>query len=434
MRVTLSADFGPINGALRRNLSGRTEPNVMNRFLTIPIAMACLLAVGCDSGSMGNKSGSNTAEASSQRSVSVVPVSAVSPIRAEINEYARTDSRVEAENRIEVTTEVVGRCTAVKFEEGDKVKKGQIMVELDKNEQLAQLRQQTAQLTIADRDFKRAKELYANGLNSQQEYDSAWSTYEQQRETVNQTKEQLNKYTVRAPLTGTVSMKAVQLGEIVSSGTPIFTVVDPTSFMLTVRIEESERPRLTPKQLALVTVDALGDEVFETRVRRINPSIDIDSGTVGVILDFEKEDVPKLIESAFARVQMVMDTHEDALLVPKEAIVEENSRMFVFIVREVESEDTAVDSDEPELQAIKVEVATGLENSEHIEILEGVSVEDRVVTYGQQTLKTESRISVTTAEEELEAAAAVTAEEALEIAQARKARGTQNRSMLKTGR
>lgn len=404
----------------------------MHRFLTIAIATTCLLSVGCTPTSRKG-GGSNTAEAKSQRAETVTPVTAVSPIRKSISEYTRTDSRIEAENRIEVTAEVMGRCIALNVEEGDQVKKGQVLIELDKDEQLAQLRQQKAQLISTEKDYLIAKELFSHGLNSRQEYDSAASSYEQQKETINQTNEQLAKYTVRAPITGTISMKAVQLGEVVSSGTPIFTIVDPTSFMLRVQIEESEFSRLHKGQRALVTVDALGDAVFETNVRRIGTSIDAASGTVSVILDFKKEDIPKLRDSAFARIQMVMDTREDALLVPKEAIVEENARTYLFVVKELSSEDSTGQSDGPEYKAIKVDVATGLENSDFVEVIEGLEDNDRVVTYGQQTLKSESRISVTTAEDELETAAAVTAEEALEIAKARKSRGTENRNMFKPG-
>lgn len=404
----------------------------MYRILTIAIVTTCLLSVGCSPTSRKG-GGSNTAEAKSQRAVTVTPVTAVSPSRKSISEYTRTDARIEAENRIEVTAEVMGRCIALNVDEGDKVTKGQVLIELDKDEQLAQLRQQKAQLISTEKDYLIAKELFSHGLNSRQEYDSAASSYEQQKETINQTNEQLAKYTVRAPITGTISMKAVQLGEVVSSGTPIFTIVDPTSYMLTVQIEESEFSRLHKGQRALVTVDALGDEVFETQVRRIGTSIDADSGTVSVILDFKKEDIPKLRDSAFARVQMVMDTHENALLVPKEAVIEENARTYLFVVKELSPEDSTGESDGPEYKAIKVDVATGLENSDFIEVLEGIEDDDRVVTYGQQTLKSESRISVTTAEAELETAAAVTAEEALEIAKARKSRGTENRNMFKPG-
>jgi membrane fusion protein (multidrug efflux system) len=370
----------------------------------------------------------------SQRPETATPVSAVLPTRASIEEITRTDERIVAENRVEVTTEVLGRCIAVKFEEGDKVKKGQVLVELDKTEQLAQLRQQKAQELQAERDFDRMKKLFAAGIKSEEEYDSVWSSLQQQRETVNQTNEQLAKYTIRAPISGTITTKAVQLGEIVSSGNPIFTVIDPNSFMLTVAIEESELPRLVPGQRALVTVDALGDEILETKVRRVGQSIDEASGTVSVILDFAKEDIPKLRESAFARVQMIMDTHENALLVPKEAIVEENARTFVFVVRELSAEDAPSESGEPEFRVQKIEVSIGLENSDFTEVLDGVNDGDRVVTYGQHTLKSESRIRITTPEYELDTAAAVTAEEALEIAQARKSRGTKSRNMYTPGK
>jgi membrane fusion protein, multidrug efflux system len=390
------------------------------------------MAVGCDTGSL-NQQGSRTAEAKGQSPSIVIPVDAVLPIRDSISEIARTDSRIEAENRVNVTSEVVGRCIKVTVEEGDEVNKGDVLVELDKNEQLAQLRQQQAQMTTAERDYQRAKELFANGLNSQQDYDSAYSSYRQQLETVNQTKEQLTKYTIRAPISGLVSMKDVQLGEVVSSGTPIFTIVDPASFILEVRIEEGALPRLYKGQRAKVTIDALGGDVFETTVRRINPAIDRASGTVGVILDFNKEDLPKLREAAFARVELVMDTRENALLVPKEAIVEDNARTFVFTVIEQSGEEAANDASDPIYVAERVEVGTGLSNSAFIEITDGIGDGDHVVTYGQNTLKDGSRVRITTAEAELDTAAGVSAEEALEIAAARKARGAERRSMFTPG-
>jgi membrane fusion protein, multidrug efflux system len=394
--------------------------------------MGCVMALGCDTGSL-NQQGPKTAEAKGQSPSIVIPVDAVLPIRDSISEIARTDSRVESENRVDVTSEVVGRCIKVTVEEGDEVDKGDVLVELDKNEQLAQLRQQQAQMTTAERDYQRAKELYANGLNSQQEYDSAYSSYRQQLETVNQTKEQLTKYTIRAPISGIISMKDVQLGQVVSSGTPIFTIVDPSSFMLEVRIEEGALPRLYKGQRAKVKIDALGNEVFETTVRRINPAIDAASGTVGVILDFKDEDLPKLREAAFARVDLVMDTRENALLVPKEAIIEDNARTFLFTVVEQSGEEADNDSSDPIYVAERVEVDTGLSNSAYIEITNGIGDADHVVTYGQNTLKDGSHVRVTTAETELDTAAAVSAEEALEIAAERKARGAEKRAMFTPG-
>jgi RND family efflux transporter MFP subunit len=403
----------------------------MRKLITMTLLTVGLAGLGCTSSSFRPDGESGTAQATpNTRAATVMPVEVATPVRQDISDYARTDSRVEAENRVEVTTEVVGRCIKVNVDEGDNVTRGQVLAELDKNEQLAQLRQQEAQMFKTEKDYKRSLELYKNGLTSLQEYETAMYTHKQQIETVNQTREQLSKLTIKAPIDGIVSQRDVQPGQIVTSGTPIFTVIDPTSYMLVLNIEESQLPRLREGQRALVTIDALGEMEFEATVRRVNPAIDKDYGTVRVIVDFKKEDIPKLRESAFARVNLVMDTHENALLVPKEAVVEMDARKYVFLVESEDPEKPAT-SDDARTLARRVEVQTGLENSNFVEITSEMDDDAVIITLGQETLKSGTPVKVTTAEGELEAAGMIDAEAALAESEARKARGATERSILR---
>ena len=398
----------------------------------------------------------------------VIPVEAITPEVGAISSYIDTHTRVEAERMVEVNSEGVGECIAIFAEEGDRVNAGDVLAELDKREAKASLSQAEVQSRQQKSDFDRAKELYSQGLVAQSEYETARFTYEQGLENLRMQRVRLDQLTIESPIDGVVTQRNVQPGKLVSSGTPVYTVVDPKSFQLTIQVAEKELHRLDVGQPARVTIDAFPDRVFEASVRRINPAIDPTNGTVKVVLSFKDEDQGDLRQSAFARVLLVMDTREDALLLPKDAILEENARKYVYTVveddsppeaeeatpesetpdatkvtetpeggeglfakKEVEAasedgEDEAGDEPEgPRLIATRVEVQTGLEDSDRIEITDGLTAQSLVVINGQHTLKEGAKVNVTNATEALYAKAGLTAAEALEAA---KAKGDQGES------
>jgi multidrug efflux pump subunit AcrA (membrane-fusion protein) len=208
--------------------------------------------------------------------------------------------------------------------------------------------------------------------------------------------------------------------------------VDPSTYVLPINVNERNLPRLRVGQKAYVTVDSAGDREFLARVRRINPGVDLQSSAVKVILEFDKKDHQYLREQAFARYRLIMDTHEDALTVPKDAIIEDNTRRYVMI-----AEPTAVpeEADEPETAdagadvpveegpqsayvASRVEVEVGLEDAEYTEILSGVAPDALVITLGQQTVNDGDPVEISTIESALESTAELSADEALEAARA----------------
>lgn len=359
-----------------------------------------------------------------------IPVEAQLPTRGAVSEYFETDSRVEAERKVTATSEGMGKCTRVLVDEGDRVNAGDVLAELDKEELNAQLRSANAQLQKLKSDYDRSKQLFEEGLAAKAEYDNARYSYEQQLAAVNQQQVQLDNMTIRAPITGVVTIRHIQQGDLVSSGAPAFDIVDTNSYILTINPPEQLLPRVEKGQKALVAIDAIKGDDFEAKVRRINPAVDPATGTVKVTLDFSNDIMSKLRESAFARVRLVLDTREDALLVPKDAVIEENARKYVFIIEpddEVSPEDTAPsDADGEIMIATRVEVKTGLEDNAKVEIVEGIDEHSPIVTVGQQTLKSGSEVKLTTTKEELLAKSGLSAEEALAAAEAERARGARN--------
>ncbi len=358
-----------------------------------------------------------------------IPIHAARPTRNDISAYFETTTRVQAENQVEVISKGTGLCEAVHVEEGDRVETGEILAELDKRELEAQLSQTRVNVQQTKYQMQKAEEQLDEGLLSPYEAENARFAHEQAEATLRVQEVQLSHQTIQAPISGVVTQRMVQKGMLVSSGMPMFSIVDPESFILPISAPEKELVRLEVGQEAKVTVDSLPGREFTARIERINPSVDLTTGTVKVVLEFEEEAREHLRQAAFARVRLVMETHEDALLVPKDAIIEENARTFVMVVREKkEGEPAPVEAaesleevpDEPMLVAERVEVKTGLEDSDDIEILEGIDEETRIVTLGQHTLKSGSAVVVTNAEQEILSRADIEPGEALAIAEQRR--------------
>lgn len=369
---------------------------------------------GCDPSAKGTVSALNTEKPAKTAFL----VEASRPERRDVSEYLAETGHITAENQVEVLAKGTGHCLSIFVEEGDAVVKDQILAELDKAEMEAHFRQSQVNMTQQKISYERADAGMKQGIISPAERDNAKSAYEQAVASLELQEVQLAHLTIRAPITGVVTKRALQEGTLVSTGTPVFSIVDPNSFILPIFVTERSLPRLRIGQEARVTIDSSGEREFTARVRRINPGIDPQTGTIKVILDFDTADHPYLRESAFARYSLVMDTHEQALVVPKDAILEENARRFVMVVEDTPpavdgATTTAPQGDEPTKLAARVEVETGLEDSDYTEILSGVDDDSMVITLGQQSVNEGDRVKVGNVADMLESSASVSAQDAL---------------------
>lgn len=380
--------------------------------LTVSAALIC---VGC--GGLTSAVPKTEEEQGAKAAARVaIPVEVQKPTRGHISAYFESRTRIEAEADVEVASQGSGRCLEVMAEEGDTVARGDVLARLDKEEAEANYRQNQIQVQKQKIDYERAKEAYQAGLMPQADYESARFAYEQGQASLEVQRVQLENLTITAPISGIVSARNVQVGQLVSSGTPVFKIVDPETFKIVIKPPEKDLHRLRMGQEAEVTVDALPDNAFVAHVSRINPSVDPVSGTIKVTLTFGKgQPVERLLASAFSRVRLVMDTHEDTLLLPKDAVVEENARKYVYIVEpaEVADGDAAPEGDD-RLVARRVEVQIGFEDANQVEVLEGVDADSVVVVLGQYNLKDNVDVRVTSAETEINARLDMSPEEALE--------------------
>ncbi|NLF56331.1 MAG: efflux RND transporter periplasmic adaptor subunit, partial [Candidatus Hydrogenedens sp.] len=320
----------------------------------------------------------------------------------------------------EVMSKGTGQCKAVHVEEGNRVNAGDVLAELDQTELEAQARQARVTVRQQKTAFEIAERSLAEGIGAPVERDNTQFAYEQAQAMLEMHEAQLRHQVIRAPISGIVTNRILQAGMLVSPGMPAFTVVDPESYVLPISVPEKELSRLSEGQEARVRVDSIEGRELTARVRRINPSMDPLSGTVKVILDFDPADRAQLREAAFARVRLVMQTNSNTLVVPKDALIEENARTYLMVVErdEPKGEEAAEGGENAGevFVARRIEVQKGLEDSNFIEILSGVDDNSKVVVMGQHTLKANALVTITTAAREIESRAGMSPDEALEAA------------------
>jgi len=392
------------------------------RFLVLPFAFAAMLAVsGCEAvqGSLQKKEEETKAAAPAPEVL--IPVEANKIERRSISDYFETTSRVVAERRVEVVSKGMGQCVEVLVEEGQRVEEGQVLARLDRKELEAQIRQTRVTVQMNEYQMNKAKEQQEKGILSSFEADNARFAYEQARATLAVQELQLENQDIVAPISGVLTQRVLQRGMVVANGVPAFSIVDTDSFMLPITPPEKEVQNLREGQRAEVTVDSAPDKVFAVTVRRINPSVDPASGTVRVILDFDEADRGLLKDSAFARVKLILETRENVLCVPKDVLVEENGRKYLMLLTKqpVPEANPSATPNESRYVSDRVEVQTGLEDTNYIELLSGVTDDSLVVTLGQHTLKPGAAVTVTNAADEVMAKVGLSAEEALEAAKAK---------------
>ncbi len=371
----------------------------------------------------------------------VVPVETAPLTRGNIATYFETTSRVEAERKVDVAAKTTARCRTLDVEVGDEVKQGQVLADLERDEAEATYAQTEVTVRQNKTTYELAREQFEDGLGPKVEMDNARFAYEQSLATLETQRIQLENLTIRAPISGIVTQRDIQPGMLVSNGFLAFRIVDPSSYILTISPPEREMARLQIGQVAKVSIDALRGRQFDARIRRINPSVDPISGTIKVVLDFDEDVRKSLHESAFARVKLVMATLQNVLLAPKDAIIDEEGRQYAFLARPKDASETGTPAEAPDGPAVdaeyiadRVEVRTGLEDSDRIQVISGLEEGAILITNGQHTLKPGTQVRITNLHDEVWQNAALSADEALAAATTRREEGAAREKAARAAR
>jgi membrane fusion protein (multidrug efflux system) len=286
---------------------------------------------------------------------------------------------IEAHEEAEVVAKVGGEVRQILVEEGDAVRTGQPLARLDGDRLRLEVAQTEANLRKLERDYKRQLELSEKGLVAKGTAENAKFDLDALRAAYDRARLELSYTEIRAPIDGVVSMRYIKVGNTISPGTPAFRVTNLDPLVAYVHIPEKEFRKLAPQQSAEVVVDALGGERFAGTISRISPTVDPKSGTFRARVEVP-DPTRRLKPGMFARVNIVYERRENALQLPRAAILDADGTQSVFVVADGKAEQRPV--------------KTGLANNGWIEVIEGLDGEERVVVVGQAGLKTGTAVKV----------------------------------------
>ena len=307
-----------------------------------------------------------------KRKEEAVPVEVAPLERGGIEAVLRFSSNLEAERQVQVFAEAPRQVTKLFVEEGDSVRKGQILVELQNDEQRSALAKAKSLLTQSRRDYERAKDLFEQKLVTEQLYNDAAYTVERNELAVNDAQRELSYTEVRAPIAGVVTERLVNLGDHVTLNQALFHIVDFDSIVARIYVPEKELINLRAGEEARLTASALGGAAFSGSIDRISPIVDPGSGTLKVTVATPRQE--GLRPGMYVEVELVTATHADALLVPKRALVYDNDQVFVFRLGK-------------ERRVERLAIQPVLENAEFIEPAAGLEAGQEIVIAGQSGLK-----------------------------------------------
>jgi membrane fusion protein (multidrug efflux system) len=279
--------------------------------------------------------------------------------------------------------EVGGRVKQIFFNDGQRVRKGQLMVQFDDQLPQAQLAQARAELSITEANHKRNQDLVAQNFISQRSLDESSAALEVSRAKLSLAQATLQRLQVLAPFDGITGLKQINVGDYLKDGADMVNVEDIDAVLLDFRLPERFQAKIRAGQKAQLTVDALPGRPFSAIIQAVDPLIDANGRSVGVrgCIDNRQQ---QLRPGMFARVNAVFGSRENAMVIPEEAIIPQGGRTFVVKI---------VQGDKPEVKVSeRVVVKVGLRLPGKVEILEGLSAGDTVVTAGHQRLQKDGTV------------------------------------------
>jgi len=276
--------------------------------------------------------------------------------------------------------EVAGRVSKILFNDGQRVRKGQLLVQFDDQLQAAQVSQAKAEMSIAAANHKRNQELVAQNFISKRSLDESAAALEVAQAKLDLAVATWQRLKIVAPFDGVTGLRQVNVGDYLKDGTDVVNIEDIDAVLVDFRLPERFQAKVRPGQKAQLTVDALPGRPFAAIVQAVDPLIDANGRSVGVrgCIDNRQQ---QLRPGMFARVNAVFGSRPSALVIPEEAIVPQGGRTFVVKVVPGDKPDTLVSQ--------RVAVKVGLRQPGKVEIVEGLELDDTVVVAGHQRLQKE---------------------------------------------
>ena len=336
----------------------------------LTLAAAAHLA-GCGVGE------ASVADAQAIQAATPVPVQVVQPFRDDIFATYSATATISSDADAPVVARVAGDVIELLAEEGEYVKAGQALARLDGERLRLEMLAARANLEQARSELARNTDLHDRGLISAASFDKLQYTLEALEATYELRKLEHGYATIRAPISGYVASRDIKPGQHLAVDEVAFRITDTSELIAYLHIPQAELQKFAAGHTANVEVASMPGDAFPATITRISPTIDTRNGTFRATAVIDNAG-GELAPGMFGRFTVAYEKHADALVVPVEALIDEDDESAVYVVN----------GDQVILRAVE----TGVQADGRVEILDGLDEQDTVVVVGHSNLRDGSRV------------------------------------------
>ena len=340
------------------------------------LAMASLVSVsGCGTGE------ASVSDAEAIRAATPVPVEVAQPYRTDIFATYNATATISSDADAPVLARVAGEVVELLVEEGDVVEAGQVLARLDGERLRLEMLAAKADLEQARKAYKRNADLHDRGLISTSMFEGLRYDQEALKATFELKALNYDYSKIRATIPGVVSAREIKPGQNVAVNEVAFRITDISELVAYLNIPQAELPKFEAGHTAMLSVASMPETSFPATIARISPTIDTRNGTfrATALIDNSHR---KLAPGMFGRFTIAYEKHNDALVIPAAALLDEDDSSSVYVVSEGE--------------VVRRVVETGIETDGKIEILDGLDEYESVVVVGHSGLRDGSKVLAST--------------------------------------
>lgn len=286
---------------------------------------------------------------------------------------------LEANESVELHSEVPGLITAIKFKEGTYVTKGSLLVKINDRDIQAQLQEALTKQRLSATNENRSRQLLEKGAISQEEYDTSMADLQSLKAQTQLIRAQLAKTAIYAPFSGKIGLRSVSVGEYLTPSTLIANLSSTNPLKVSFSVPEKYMGQVKLNSEISFTTDGFNKK-FAGRIYAIEPGINTQTRTLQ-IKALVPNSADELRPGSFSRIKLALSTIKNVLLIPNQAIVPVLKGKMVYISKDGKAQ--------------QVSVEAGTRTSEHIVITSGLKVGDTVLTTGAMALKPDAPVKVT---------------------------------------
>ncbi|WP_323847390.1 efflux RND transporter periplasmic adaptor subunit [Microbulbifer magnicolonia] len=317
-----------------------------------------------------------------------LPAATVTSATAEMQTWREKLSAVgtlRAVNGVEVTTEAQGVVSAIHFQSGQTVRKGELLVEIAAEPEKAELQVLKAELRLARRNHERVKALHARGVTTEADLDNTRSALDQVLANLEVQRAEVNKRRITAPFSGALGIRRIDLGQNVNPGEAVVSLQQLDPIYVDFSLPERHFASVARELPVTLTTDAFPGKTYSGQITAIDPRIDSASRNFLVQATLANPE-KHLRPGMYADVAVQIDAHRRVLVIPRTALIFAPYGNAVFVLQQGAQGDGTI--------ASKRFVKTGEERGDLVEILQGLRAGEVVASSGLLKLRNEGAVII----------------------------------------